>query len=141
VHLKTALAQLRKDYDRQKVAMVAINTNDWSKYPDDSPQKMVLDKKQFGYDFPYLIDESQSVAKSFEAACTPEFYLFNKDRKLVYRGQFDDSRPGSAVAVTGKDLRLAIDALLRGAPISEEQKPSLGCNIKWRAGNEPSYFG
>jgi peroxiredoxin len=140
-HLRTGLAQLGRDYDSRGVAIVGINSNDAVKYPDDSPEKMVEEKRSAGYTFPYLYDESQAVAQAYRAACTPDFFLFDQDQKLVYRGQFDDSRPGNGLPVTGHDLRAALDAVLEGRPIPEPQKPSIGCNIKWKPGNEPDYFG
>ena len=139
-HLRAGLAQFGRDLQSKGVAMVAISSNDAAKYPDDSPAKMAQEAKAAGYTFPYLHDESQEVAKAYRAACTPDFYLFDKDRKLVYRGQFDDSRPGNGAPVTGADLRAAVDAVLAGKPVSPDQKPSVGCNIKWKAGNEPEYF-
>ncbi len=139
-HLRAALAQLGRDYQSRGVAIVGISSNDVENYPEDSPAKMVEEAKTAGYTFPYLYDASQTVAKAYRAACTPDFFLFNKERKLVYRGQFDDSRPGNGIPVTGNDLRAALDALLAGKPVSSEQKPSLGCNIKWKSGNEPEYF-
>jgi hypothetical protein len=120
---------------------VGINSNDAAAYPDDSPEKMVVEAKQQGYTFPYLVDASQAVAKAYRAACTPDFFLFDGDRKLVYRGQLDASRPGNGIPVTGSDLRAALDALLASKPLPSEQQPSIGCNIKWKAGNEPDYFG
>lgn len=113
--------------------MVAINANDVLNYPDDSPAKMAEEAKIFGYSFPYLYDESQTTATAFQAACTPDFFLFDANRRLVYRGQFDSSRPGSSIPVTGNDLRAAVDAVLAAKPVSPDQKPSLGCNIKWKA--------
>ena len=139
-HIRAGLAQLARDYQPSAVAVVAINSNDVENYPDDAPDKMKAEAKSAGYTFPYLYDESQSVAKAYRAACTPDFYLFDKDHRLAYRGQFDDSRPGNGVPVTGKDLRAALDAVLAGKPASVNQKPSIGCNIKWKAGNEPEYF-
>ena len=138
-HLRVELAQFAKDYQESGLAMVAINSNDVSNYPDDSPAKMAEEVEQFGYVFPYLYDESQEVAKAYRAACTPEFYLFDADRRLVYRGQFDDSRPESGRPVTGADLRAAVDALLSGRPLEPDQTPGIGCNIKWKPGNEPDY--
>jgi hypothetical protein len=120
--------------------MVAINANDWSTYPDDSPEMMEKEVQQYGYPFAYLYDETQEVAKAYQAACTPDFFLFDADRKLAYRGQLDDSRPGNQVPVNGTDLRAALDALLEGKAVSDQQRPSVGCNIKWRPGNEPDYF-
>ena len=140
-HLRGALAKLGRDCEAKGVAMVGINSNDFDQYPDDSPSRMRSEAQTYGFGFPYLVDEDQRVAKAYQAACTPDFFVFDGDKKLVYRGQFDDSRPGSDIAVTGKDLYAAIDALLEGKSVSETQVPSLGCNIKWRAGNEPAWFG
>jgi peroxiredoxin len=139
-HIRTGLAQLGRDYLPRGVAIVGINSNDVENHPDDSPAKMKEEAKSAGYLFPYLYDESQTAAKAYRAACTPDIYLFDKSRKLVYRGQFDDSRPGNGIPVTGKDLRGALDAVLAGKPVSPNQKASMGCNIKWKAGNEPDYF-
>jgi thiol-disulfide isomerase/thioredoxin len=138
-HLREGLAQFARDYRESGLAMVAINANDVSNYPDDSPAKMAAEIDEVGYVFPYLYDESQEVAKAFRAACTPEFYLFDGDRRLAYRGQFDDSRPESGRPVTGADLRAAVDAVLAGRPVDPDQTPSIGCNIKWKPGNEPEY--
>ncbi len=137
-HVADELARLGRDYEGRGVGIVAINSNDVANYPDDSPEKMKQEKAERGYSFPYLFDETQEVARAYHAACTPDFFLFDADRKLVYRGQLDDSRPGSEVAVTGRDLRAALDALLEGRDVPREQKPSMGCNIKWKPGNEPS---
>ena len=134
-------ADLAKEYVRRGVAVVAINANDVANYHDDSPAKMAEEVKLRGYTFPYLYDETQAVAKAYGAACTPDFYVFDKERKLVYRGQMDSSRPSSGLPVTGEDLRAALDAVLTGKPVPAQQKPSIGCNIKWKAGNEPPYFG
>jgi peroxiredoxin len=139
-HIRSGLAQVGKDYLSRGAGIVAINSNDVANYPDDSPAKMKDEVKAAGYTFPYLYDEAQVVAKAYRAACTPDIYLFDKNRKLVYRGQFDDSRPGNAAPVTGKDLRAALDAVLAGNAVSANQKPSIGCNIKWKSGNEPDYF-
>ena len=139
-HIRAGIAQLARDYQPRGVAIVGINSNDAANYPDDSPAKMKAEVKSAGYLFAYLYDETQAVAKAYRAACTPDIYLFDKDRKLVYRGQFDDSRPGNGIPVTGKDLRAALDAVLAGSPVSPEQKNSIGCNIKWKSGNEPDYF-
>ncbi|MFZ5829798.1 MAG: thioredoxin family protein [Planctomycetota bacterium] len=139
-HVAAGLASLTGDYMDRGVAVVGINSNDAVDYPDDSPPKMREETKQRGYKFPYLYDETQEVAKAYKAACTPDFFVFDKDRRLVYRGQMDGSRPESGVPVTGEDLRAALDAVLSGKPPAAEQKPSLGCNIKWRRGNEPDYF-
>jgi peroxiredoxin len=139
-HIRNGLAELARDYRSRSVAIVGINSNDVANYPDDSPAKMKEEVRAAGYTFPYLYDESQAVAKAYRAACTPDIYLFDKRRKLVYRGQFDDSRPGNGIPVTGKDLRAALDALLADKPASTNQKASVGCNIKWKSGNEPEYF-
>jgi peroxiredoxin len=140
VHIRAGLAQLARDYSPKRVAIVGINSNDVANYPEDSPAKMKEEVKSAGYIFPYLYDYSQAVAKAYRAACTPDIYLFDKNLKLVYRGQFDDSRPGNGIPVTGKDLRSALDAVLSGKPVSPNQKASIGCNIKWKSGNEPDYF-
>jgi peroxiredoxin len=140
-HVADGLAALAREYQGRGVAVVGINSNDARGFPDDSPQKMADEVQLRGYTFPYLYDETQEAAKAYHAACTPDFFVFDKSRKLVYRGQMDDSRPGSSIPVTGKDLRAALDALLAGKPVPSQQKPSLGCNIKWRVGNEPAYFG
>jgi peroxiredoxin len=140
-HIRNGLAQLARDYASRGVAVVGISSNDAVNYPADSPSKMAEEAKSAGYIFPYLFDETQEVAKAYRAACTPDFYLFDQEQRLVYRGQMDDSRPGNNVPVTGKDLRAALDALLAGKPASPQQKPSMGCNIKWRPGHEPDYFG
>ena len=139
-HVRSQFAALARDYQARGVAVVAINSNDVKTYPDDSPEKMSQEIKAAGYTFPYLYDETQSVAKAYRAACTPDFYVFDKDRKLRYRGQMDGSRPSNSVPVTGNDLRAALDAILAGRPVAAEQKPSIGCNIKWKRGNEPDYF-
>ncbi len=140
-HIRSALAALAGEYQKRGAAIVGINSNDAATHPGDSPEKMREEARQNGYTFPYLIDESQTAAKAYRAACTPDIFLFDKSRKLVYRGQFDDSRPGKDLPVTGKDLRAALDAVLAGKPVAANQTPSLGCNIKWKAGNEPDYFG
>jgi peroxiredoxin len=139
VHIRAGLAQLARDYTPKNVGIVGISANDVKNYPADSPARMKEEVESAGYIFPYLYDESQAVAKAYRAACTPDLYLFDQHRKLVYRGQFDDSRPGNGLPVSGKDLRAALDALLVGRPVSENQKASMGCNIKWKAGNEPAY--
>ncbi|MCG3175537.1 MAG: hypothetical protein MOGMAGMI_00470 [Candidatus Omnitrophica bacterium] len=140
-HIKEELARLEKDYRAKSLAIVAISSNDAVKYPDDSPKSLAAFAAECGYEFPFLYDESQSVAKSYTAACTPDFFLYDGSRRLFYRGQLDDSRPGNGKPVTGSDLRAAIDAVLaHGAPPAT-QRPSVGCNIKWRPGQEPSYFG
>jgi peroxiredoxin len=139
-HIAAGLAQLARDYLPRGAAIVGINANDVANYPDDSPAKMAQEAKSMGYLFPYLHDESQAVAKAYRAACTPDIFLCDRERRLVYRGQFDDSRPGNNLPVTGKDLRTALDAVLAGQPVSTDQKASIGCNIKWKRGNEPDYF-
>ena len=139
-HIRAGLAQLARDYLPRGIGIVGINSNDVANYSDDSPARMKEEVKSAGYLFPYLYDESQAVAKAYRAACTPDIYLFDKGRKLVYRGQFDDSRPGNGIPVTGKDLRAALDAVLGGKPVQANQKASMGCNIKWKTGNEPEYF-
>jgi peroxiredoxin len=140
-HVAEGLSKLVKDYQPQGLAAVAINANDATVYPDDAPAKMADEIQQRGYTFPYLYDATQNVAKAYRAACTPDFYVFDRQRKLVYRGQLDGSRPGNGIPVSGADLRAALDAALAGRPPQAEQKPSIGCNIKWRPGNEPDYFG
>lgn len=140
-HVRAALAQLGNEYQGRGVGVVAISSNDATAYPDDGPEKMAAEAKSANYAFPYLYDASQSVAKAYKAACTPDFYVFDKERRLAYRGQLDDSRPGNHLPVTGKDLRAAIDAILAGQSPAAEQKPSIGCNVKWKSGNEPNYFG
>lgn len=140
IHLRDALAALVRDYQPRGLAAVGINSNDVDNYPEDSPEKMVIQARQAGYTFPYLYDADQAVAKAYQAACTPDFFLFDRTHRLVYRGQFDDSRPGNAHAVTGQDLRHAIDATLAGKEAPAEQVPSMGCNIKWKDGNAPAYF-
>ena len=139
-HIRHELADLAQEYQKRAVAIVGINSNDAADYPDDSPARMEEEVRNIGYTFPYLYDEAQTVAKAYRAACTPDIYLFDKQRRLVYRGQFDDSRPGNGIPVTGEDLREALDAVLSGKPVSPTQKPSIGCNIKWKPGNEPEYF-
>lgn len=140
-HLRQDFARLGREYLPQGVAIVAINSNDAELYPADGPAEMAKERVEAGWDFPYLYDEEQEVAKAYRAACTPDFFLFDSERRLVYRGQYDDSRPGNGVPVTGRDLRAAIDAILAGEPIPEGQRPSIGCNIKWKPGSAPSYFG
>ncbi len=139
-HIRAGLAQLARDYQPRSVAIVGINSNDVANYPEDSPAKMKEEIKSAGYLFPYLYDETQAVAKAYRAACTPDIYLFDKGRRLVYRGQFDDSRPGNGIPVTGKDVRAALDAVLAGKSVAPDQKPAIGCNIKWKPGNEPDYL-
>ena len=139
-HVAPGLANLAREYQDKGVAVVGVNPNDVANYPDDSPQKMAEASKEYGYTFPYLLDESQAVAKAYRAACTPDFFVFDADRQLVYRGQMDDSRPSLDLPVTGADLRGALDAVLDGRSVAAEQKPSVGCNIKWKPGNEPQYL-
>jgi len=138
-HIKTELARLGKDYG-SRIAIVGIGSNDAANYPEDAPDHLRHMAQEEGFTFPFLYDESQQVAKAYTAACTPDFFLFNKEGKLVYRGQLDDSRPGNGKPVTGKDLRAAIEGLLKGQPIALDQKNSMGCNIKWKAANAPAYF-
>jgi peroxiredoxin len=139
-HIEQELARLGRDYARPDVAIVAISANDAAEYPDDAPESLKEMAEQLGFSFPFLYDESQAVAKAYSAACTPDFFLFDQSRKLVYRGQLDDSRPESGIPVTGKDLRAAIDARLRNEGVNPDQRASIGCNIKWKVGNEPGYF-
>jgi len=139
-HVADQLAILGRDAMSRGIGVIAISSNDVSAHPADSPEQMVHEAEDRGYTFPYLYDESQSVAQAYHAACTPDFFLFDGARKLVYRGQLDASRPGNDIPVTGLDLRAAIDAVLAGKPVAGEQRPSLGCNIKWKPGNEPAYF-
>ena len=138
--IREDLAEFAREYSARGIEMVAINSNDFVNYEGDTPEKMQDEINEFGYTFPYLVDESQEIAKAYRAACTPDFYLFDAEQKLVYRGQLDSSRPGNDIPVTGEDLRRAIDAVLAGEAIPAEQTPSLGCNIKWVAGKEPEYF-
>ncbi len=140
-HVRGAVAEFARHYQPRGLGVVAINSNDIAQFPDDSPEKMAEEAEEVGYTFPYLYDERQEVAKAYEAACTPDFFLFDGDQRLVYRGQFDGSRPGNDVPVTGTDLRGAVDAVLAGNPVPGAQVPSLGCNIKWKPGNEPAYYG
>lgn len=131
-HVQTGLVELVNDYSHKGVSFIAINSNDVDNYPADSPENMKLDAERLGYTFPYLFDESQEVARAYDAACTPDFYIFDGDLLCVYRGQMDHSRPGNGKPVTGEHLRDALDRLLTGEPVSEEQMPSIGCNIKWK---------
>jgi len=139
-HIRSQFAELAKEYQARGVGIVGINSNDIEFSPGDRPEKMAEEVKQIGYVFPYLFDESQEVAKAYRAACTPDLYLFDRDRLLVYRGQFDDSRPGNGRAITGADLRAALEAVLTGHFVPKNQMPSVGCNIKWKSGNAPDYF-
>lgn len=141
IHLRKAFADFANTYQPKGLAIVGINSNDVDNYPADSPEKMHEEKEDAGYAFPYLYDENQAVAKAYHAACTPDFFLFNAEQKLVYRGQWDDSRPKNDLPVTGKDMRAAVEAVLAGEKVSAEQKPSVGCNIKWKPDNAPDYFG
>jgi thiol-disulfide isomerase/thioredoxin len=137
-HIRQGLIEFAGDYQAKGLAIVAISANDVANYPEDSPAKMAEQAKT--YPFPYLYDESQATAKAYQAACTPDFFLFDANRELVYRGQFDGSRPGSPIPVTGNDLRAAADAVLVGQSVLPEQRPSIGCNIKWKTGNAPAYY-
>ncbi len=139
-HIKKELAALGKTYEAKDIGIIGISSNDADKYPDDSPKELAKFAAGEGFTFPLLYDESQKVAQAYTAACTPDLFLFNRERKLVYRGQLDDSRPGNGKPVTGKDLRASIDAVLSDKPVSQDQRPATGCNIKWKPGNEPSYF-
>ena len=139
-HLKPALAAFARDYLPKHVAVVGINSNDTAEFPEDAPERMVEDIEAFDYRFPYLVDGTQEIAKAYGAACTPDFFLFNVGRRLVYRGQFDNSRPNNGLPVTGESLRTAVDAVLAGSPVPGPQTPSLGCNIKWKPNNAPDYF-
>jgi peroxiredoxin len=139
-HVRSTVAALIAEYRARGIAAVGIMSNDVANYPDDAPERMAEEARRVGYPFPYLYDETQEVAKAYRAACTPDFFVFDRERRLVYRGQLDGSRPGNDVPVTGADLRAALEAALAGRPAPEPQTPSLGCNIKWRAGNEPEYF-
>lgn len=138
-HVESELAALGRDY-QDTVAIVAIGSNDPTNYPDDAPDKLKAQATAQGFVFPYLFDETQEVAKAYTAACTPDFFLFDENHSLVYRGRLDDSRPGSNTPVSGKELRAALEAVVSGRPVASEQYPSMGCNIKWRPGNEPAYF-
>jgi len=138
-HVRAGFVAFAREYQPKGLAVVAISANDPAAYPDDSPEAMAREAKNAGFTFPYLYDETQAVARAYEAICTPDFFLFDRDRRLVYRGRFDASRPGSNVPVTGADLRAAVDALLAGRPVPAEQHPSMGCSIKWKPGNEPAY--
>jgi len=139
-HIREELARFARDYAPASLGIVAISSNDIEEYPSDSPVAMAEEAETHGYTFPYLYDEDQSVAKSYTAMCTPDFFLFGPDRKLVYRGRFDESRPDSGIPVTGRDLRAAVDAVFAGDEVSEDQHPSMGCSIKWKPGNAPAYF-
>ncbi len=138
-HVKKEIARLGKDYQNKEIGMVAVSSNDAENYPDDAPAQLKQMAQTLGFTFPFCYDESQKTAQAYTAACTPDFFLFDADRKLVYRGQLDDSRPENGKPVTGKDLRSAVDAVLSGKPVSKDQRPSIGCNIKWKRGNAPAY--
>lgn len=140
-HIQDELAKLGQDYAEKSVGIVAISANDAANYPDDAPDSLKIMAKELGFPFPLCYDANQETAKAYTAACTPDFFLFDASQQLVYRGQLDDSRPGNDKSVTGQDLRAAIDAVLNNQAVSPDQKPSIGCNIKWKAGNEPSYYG
>ena len=140
-HVQQEIARIGRDYADGDLGIVAISSNDIADFPEDAPESLKEMAEDLGFNFPYLYDEDQEVAKAYRAACTPDFFVFDDARSLVYRGQLDDSRPGNDVPVTGADLRAALDAILAGEPVSVDQRPSLGCNIKWKAGNEPAYFG
>ena len=139
-HIAEELSVLGREYQSRGAGIVAISSNDSTKHPEDSPEQMVHESENRGYVFPYLFDEDQAVAKAYKAACTPDFFLFDGEQKLVYRGQLDASRPGNGIPVTGADLRSALDAILSGQPVAENQTPSIGCNIKWVESKEPEYF-
>ncbi len=139
-HVIDGVTNLAADYLPRDVGIIAINSNDRVGYPQDAPEQMKRLAEELGWDFPFVFDETQEVAKAFRAACTPDFFLFDAAGNLAYRGELDESRPGNGIPVTGRDLRAAIDAVLAGEPVDEDQKASIGCNIKWRPGNEPSYF-
>lgn len=140
LHIIDSFGEFANAAQHRGLGVVMINSNDVDGYPADSPEKMIDLAKKRGFEFPYLYDETQQVALAYRAACTPDFFLFDTSHRLVYRGQYDASRPGNDVAVSGRDLKAAVDALLAGNPLSQQQIPSVGCNIKWRAGNEPDYF-
>ena len=139
-HIRGEFARFAREYSSRGLAVVAINSNDLDAYPQDGPDAMREEARSLGYVFPYLVDATQATARSYRAACTPDFFLFDADRRLAYRGQFDDSRPGNGKPVTGADLRRAVDAVLASAPVAADQFPSLGCNIKWKPGSEPDYY-
>jgi peroxiredoxin len=140
-HVQAELARLAREYEPRGVGVVAISSNDVAQYPEDGPAAMKMEKERAGYTFPYLFDETQEVAQAYRAACTPDLYLFDGARRLVYRGQLDDSRPGNGVPVSGADLRAALEAVLAGREVDPKQRASVGCNIKWKPGREPDYFG
>jgi len=139
-HVREELARLGNDYSNSDLGIVAISSNDIDAYPADSPEAMKTEAETFGYSFPYLYDETQSVAAAYTAMCTPDFFLFGAENKLAYRGRLDESRPDSGIPVTGAELRTAVDAVLAGDPVSDRQLPSMGCSIKWKSGSTPAYF-
>ena len=141
VHIRKEFGAFGREYQERGLGVVAIVSNDLLQHPQDGPEGMVKESEEGGYTFPYLLDETQEVAKAYQAACTPDFFLFDGNRKLVYRGQFDESRPGNGLPVTGEELRAAADAVLAGEAVPEDQRSSIGCNIKWKPGNAPDYFG
>ena len=140
VHIRESFVHFANEYEPKGLGVVAISSNDIEAYPDDRPEKMSEDARNYSYSFPYLFDETQEVAKAYRAACTPDFFLYDENRKLVYRGQYDSSRPKNTNPITGEDLKNALDALIQGNSIPENQIPSMGCNIKWKSGMEPDYF-
>ena len=140
VHIRDSFVNFVSEFHEKGVGTIAINSNDIENYPEDSPEKMTEDAVKYSYPFPYLFDENQKIAKEYKAACTPDFFLYDRERTLVYRGQYDSSRPKNSEPITGKDLRNAANALIQGSIIPTEQKPSMGCNIKWKKGSEPNYF-
>jgi peroxiredoxin len=139
-HIRTGFGEFTREYQAKGLAVVGINSNDTDEFPEDAPAGMRDEARMAGYQVPYLFDESQQTAKAFMAACTPDLFLFDRERRLVYRGQFDDSRPRTALPVTGRDIRAAVDAVLAGKPVSATQRPSIGCNVKWKPGNAPDYY-
>ena len=140
IHVRDEITRLERDYAPRGVVLIGINSNSQESHPQDGPKHMAEMVRELGWKFPFLFDETQGVARAYHAACTPDFYVFDRDMRLAYRGQLDESRPSSATPVTGRDLRAAIDAVLGGKPAPTEQRPSIGCNIKWKPGNEPDYF-
>ena len=140
IHIRNSFLDFSNEYQSKGLGIIAISSNDILSYPDDSPEKMRDDALKYAYPFPYLFDENQEVAKAYRAACTPDFFLYDNERSLVYRGQYDSSRPKNSIPVTGEDIREATETLLKGEKITAEQSPSMGCNIKWKKGAEPDYF-
>ena len=139
-HIRMGFGEFAREYQTRGLTIVGINSNDINEFPEDAPDGMRAEAGKAGYPFPYLVDESQQVAKYFMAACTPDLFLFDRERRLVYRGQFDDSRPRGTLPVTGRDIRAAVDAVLAGQPVPATQRPSIGCNVKWKPGNAPDYY-